>query len=53
MISQIDDLERKQEVDPLCPSDHLKLESLIKDKWTYVIELNASGGRDLDSCGAS
>ena len=35
MISQINDLERKQEVDSLCPSDHLKLESLIKDKWTY------------------
>ncbi|KAG6753615.1 hypothetical protein POTOM_041597 [Populus tomentosa] len=35
VISQIDELERKQEADPLCPSDHLKLESLIKDKWTY------------------
>jgi len=35
VISQIDDLERKQEADPLCPSDHLKLESLIRDKWTY------------------
>jgi hypothetical protein len=34
VISQIDDLERKQEADPLCPSDHLKLESLIRDKWT-------------------
>jgi mannosylglycoprotein endo-beta-mannosidase len=35
VISQIDDLERKQEVDPLCPSNYLKLESLIRDKWAY------------------
>jgi hypothetical protein len=35
VISQIDDLERKQEAGPLCPSDHLKLESLLRDKWTY------------------
>jgi mannosylglycoprotein endo-beta-mannosidase len=35
VISQIDDLERKQEVDPLCPLNNLKLESLIRDKWTY------------------
>lgn len=35
VLSQIDDLERKQEADSLCPSDHLKLESLIRDKWTY------------------